>query len=180
MERLTERDEYGNADIIALSEVMPELYAELNFSETNALTAVLNRLASYEDTNLEPEWVMEFAKAEREGRYIMLKDAEKAGVNRLRELAQADRDGRCAVLPVKPGDIVTCIWYGIPIQAKVKRVTFYWVGDEIDWYAITTSTTGSKECFGKEDWGKTVFPTREAAEEALKAREQNERVHRPR
>ena len=37
----------GNADIIALSEVMPELYAELSFSETNALTNALNRLAAY-------------------------------------------------------------------------------------------------------------------------------------
>lgn len=55
MNRLTERDEYGNADIIALSDVMPELYAELSFSETNALTNALNRLADYEDTGLTPE-----------------------------------------------------------------------------------------------------------------------------
>lgn len=55
MNRLTERDEYGNADIIALSDVMPELYAELSFSETNALTSTLNRLAAYEDTGLTPE-----------------------------------------------------------------------------------------------------------------------------
>lgn len=49
MTRLTERDEFGNADIIALSNVMPELYAELSFSETNALTDALNKLAEYED-----------------------------------------------------------------------------------------------------------------------------------
>lgn len=49
MTRLTERDEFGNADIIALSDVMPELYAELSFSETNALTDALNKLAEYED-----------------------------------------------------------------------------------------------------------------------------------
>lgn len=55
MDRLTERDEYGNADIIALSDVMPELYAELSFSETNALTDTLNRLAAYEDTGLTPD-----------------------------------------------------------------------------------------------------------------------------
>lgn len=54
MDRLTERDEYGNADIIALSDVMPELYAELSFSETNALTDTLNRLAAYEDTGFTP------------------------------------------------------------------------------------------------------------------------------
>lgn len=49
MTRLTERDEFGNADIIALSDVMPELYAELSFSETNALTDALNKLGRYED-----------------------------------------------------------------------------------------------------------------------------------
>lgn len=42
MNRLTERDEYGNADIIP-------------FSETNPLTAALNKLAAYEDTGLSPE-----------------------------------------------------------------------------------------------------------------------------
>ncbi len=58
MDRLTEIDEYGNADIIALSDVMPELYAELSFSEANALTETLNRLAAYEDTGLTPEEIM--------------------------------------------------------------------------------------------------------------------------
>lgn len=48
-ERLTQRDEFGNAEIIALSDFMPELYAELSFSETNALTNALNKLADYED-----------------------------------------------------------------------------------------------------------------------------------
>lgn len=54
MKRLTKRDEYGNADIIALSDIMPDLYDGLSFSETNALTAALNRLAAYEDTGLLP------------------------------------------------------------------------------------------------------------------------------
>lgn len=49
MERLTRRDEYGNANIIALSDIMPELYAGLSFSETNAMTDALNKLADYED-----------------------------------------------------------------------------------------------------------------------------------
>ena len=59
MERLTERDEYGNADIIALSDMMPEIYAELSFGEANSLTDALNRLAAYEDTGLTPEKITE-------------------------------------------------------------------------------------------------------------------------
>ena len=54
MNRLTQWDEYGNADIISLDDVMPEIYAELSFSEANALTDVLNLLGTYEDTGLTP------------------------------------------------------------------------------------------------------------------------------
>lgn len=59
MKRLTERDEYGNANIIALSDVMPEIYASLSFSETNALTEALNRLADYEDSGILPDKLSE-------------------------------------------------------------------------------------------------------------------------
>lgn len=62
MNRLTERDEFGNADIIALSDVMPEIYAGLSFSETNALTDALNHLAAYEDTGLTPEKIEKLKK----------------------------------------------------------------------------------------------------------------------
>ena len=51
MPRLTSRDEYGNAEIIALEDITPQLYEGLSFSETNALTAALNKLADYEDAD---------------------------------------------------------------------------------------------------------------------------------
>lgn len=65
MVRLTEWDEYGNADIIALSDVMPELYSGMSFDETNALTDAINRLAEYEDTGLTPLEVASFAHVNR-------------------------------------------------------------------------------------------------------------------
>ena len=61
-----------------------------------------DRLAAYEDTRLTPERCAEFARADAEGRYIVMRDAEQEGVARLRELAEADRDGRVVVLPCKP------------------------------------------------------------------------------
>lgn len=61
--------------------------------------AVCERLAAYEDTGLTPERCAEFARADAEGRYIVMRDAEQEGVARLRELAEADKDGRCVVLP---------------------------------------------------------------------------------
>lgn len=45
--RLTERDEYGNADIIGLS--TEKLFGELYFDEINLLTKALNKLAFLED-----------------------------------------------------------------------------------------------------------------------------------
>ena len=62
-------------------------------------TAVCERLAAYEDTGLTPERCAEFARADAEGRYIVMRDAEQEGVARLRELAEADKNGRVAVLP---------------------------------------------------------------------------------
>ena len=59
---------------------------------------VWERLKAYEDTGLEPERCAEFARADAEGRYIVMRDAEQEGVARLRELAEADRAGRLVVL----------------------------------------------------------------------------------
>lgn len=73
----------------------------------NVLRSIIRQLysalAAYEDTGLEPERCAEYGKADREGRYIVLHDAEQEGVKRLRELAEADKDGRVAVLPCKVG-----------------------------------------------------------------------------
>ena len=58
-----------------------------------------DRLAAYEDTGLTPERCAEFARADAEGRYIVMRDAEQEGVARLRELAEADKNGRVVVIP---------------------------------------------------------------------------------
>ena len=67
---------------------------------------VWERLKAYEDTGLTPERCAEFARADAEGRYIVMRDADQEGVARLRELAEADKDGRVVVLPCKVGDTV--------------------------------------------------------------------------
>lgn len=46
-ERLTEWDEYGNADIVGVN--MPDVYYCVEFDEVNILTTALNRLAELED-----------------------------------------------------------------------------------------------------------------------------------
>lgn len=65
-------------------------------------TAVCERLASYEDSGLTPE---EIKAPFTEDTMINLA-AQALGVepSRLRELAEADKDGRCVVLPCKVGE----------------------------------------------------------------------------
>ncbi len=54
MKRLTERDEFGNANIIGLESAA--LQQDLDFEAFNRVTAALNRLADYEEkTGLLPE-----------------------------------------------------------------------------------------------------------------------------
>lgn len=91
-------------------------------------------------------------------------------LDRLRELVEADRDGRCVVLPCKLHDKVFFIENGCVKETEVDsfhnwtsgrwkisthtdRMFDHWKGYEIDFSGI----------------GKTVFLTREAAEAALKA-----------
>lgn len=50
MDRLTERDEFGNADIIGVDS--QDLTEALDFDQLNLVTEALNRLAAYEDTGL--------------------------------------------------------------------------------------------------------------------------------
>lgn len=90
----------------------PEFCLDACFCEFGALFAAATqaaelraRLGVYEDTGLEPEECAKYAQAEKEGRYIVLKEARSAGVHRLEEIARADIEGRLLVLPC--GDDVT-------------------------------------------------------------------------
>ena len=75
--------------------------------------AAWSRLAAYEDTGLTPERCAEFARADAEGRCIIMRDAEQEqeGVARLRELAEADKEGRLFLLPTEPGRPMLCQEY---------------------------------------------------------------------
>lgn len=65
----------------------------------------IDRLAAYEDTGLEPEEI-EQLKGEVFGLKVDKQELEQyralGPIDRLRELKQADDEGRCVVLPFKP------------------------------------------------------------------------------
>ena len=125
---------------------------------------IIDRLAAYEDTGLEPEEIirngMMFEDNKRyAGRLeLKLKAYEKLGpIDRLRELKQADDEGRCVVLPAKPdqtiyqwriGDDCPSVSRldGVQINADGEITYPIWCGH---------LTPG--------DFGKTVFLTREEA-----------------
>ena len=92
-----------------------------------------DRLAAIEDIlgdEYDLDLLQKQIQAYREGRYIILKEPEQAGVSRLRELAQADREERCVVLP-KDGMVYYIEeaggekWIGNkPIQQVILRCGF--------------------------------------------------------
>jgi hypothetical protein len=126
--------------------------------------AAWSRLADYEDTRLTPERCAEFARADAEGRYIVMRDAEQEGVARLRELAEADKDGRLVVLPCKVGDTIYHI-------SKVRTSHFeddkIIIDDEGRWKIYEMPFT----LIHLPYIGKSYFLTREEAGKALKTKE---------
>lgn len=66
------------------------------------IAKAFDRLAAYENTGLEPEEIESLCDMDRREKMAeMLRIEEYFGVSidRLRELVEADRDGRCVVLP---------------------------------------------------------------------------------
>ncbi len=89
-----------------------------------------------------------------------LRNAANGFKARLRELVQADRDGRCVVLPAKIGDSIYFTFLGKIIEKQVFSVVTFYNSQRI-------YCNGTSLYFGPDDIGETVFLTREAAEEAL-------------
>lgn len=76
----------------------------LNCGDCGILDKIVDRLAAYEDTGLEPEAVKHLKLASMGKAIAEITEFEGIPVDRLRELAEADREGRCVVLPIKiPG-----------------------------------------------------------------------------
>lgn len=160
MERLTKR-ENGHAHYPRCFEE-PCVGMGCRIENCEFKVEICDRLAAYEDTGLMPERCAEFARADAEGRYIVMRDAEQEGVARLRELAEADKDGRLMVLPCKVGDTVYFALLGRIIEKQVFSIVLFSNSTRI-------YCGGTSEYFRPEDIGKTFFLTREEAEKALEA-----------
>lgn len=127
-----------------------------------------DRLAAYEDSKCAPEEVLPKDKADEIALKLMrLSDLESlCSYDRLRELAEADKDGRLVVPPCKVGDV---LYRASPSGLVVHRVVnVVYRGLTSRWYIDTIPNLP----YASEELGKTTFLTREEAEKALKEVEQ--------
>ena len=99
MKRLTERDDSGNG-------------FHLISHGRNPRYDAVDRLAAYENTGLEPEAVNALKLASMGEAIAEIKEFDGIPIDRLRELVEAEKDGRLVVLPCKVGDTVYMTLHG--------------------------------------------------------------------
>jgi len=149
----------------------------LKIGDTEYSGEAVDRLAAYEGTGLEPEEILSAVDMAKIACALHELNAYKelGSIGRLRELVEADRGGRCVVLPVKLHDKLYYVdkeqvretevesihnWTSgrWKLSTHTDRQSTHWIGYEVDFNGI----------------GKTVFLTRAEAEAALR-REQDEK-----
>lgn len=124
------------------------------------------RLAAYESTGLEPETI----KAAADSKNAILTLASlflDTTAGRLRELVQADQDGRLAITPCKVGDIVYQVTEGVVSEFKVRFIEVSTCGCLFLHADLRVGTVFTGTVFSEDEIGKTVFLTREEAERCL-------------
>ena len=128
------------------------------------------RLKAYEDTGLGPEEV-ERSKLEIEAGCVKaIARTYGIDINRLRKLAEADKDGRLVVLPCKVGDGLYEVTGRKTISVyKVRAIRVELFGLFIEWDIEEGFVWQSLAGINAGEIGKTVFLTREEAEKALEA-----------
>lgn len=166
----------------------PEGVVAILYRALCAMAEVRAKLFRYEDTGLEPEEVVQ-TKLALIGKVLAeIKEFEGVPIERMIELAQAEKDGRLVVLPCKVGDKVKV---DVNSWGNVWNYKTYDCGKfllgEIVSISITRKQFLMKICAKHNvSWkrpmrrypisalGKTVFLTREEAEAALKKREETD------
>lgn len=124
------------------------------------------RLAAYEDTHMMPSDVTSM----RMDMAIIAALFNGIDVDRMKELAEADKDGRLVMPPCKAGDTVYEVTSRKTIsEYRVKAIRMELFCTFIEWDIVAGFV--DKSIFGVpvDEIGKTVFLTRKEAETALEA-----------
>jgi len=102
MERLTEKHYLGTDHYVTCS---GNCNVDMDCIECPSFDRLVERLAAYEDTGLTPAEVSALVKDWSDRCTIV---GECGGIERMRELAEADKDGRLVVLPFTSGRTLLC------------------------------------------------------------------------
>ena len=127
-------------------------YWRVNFSGVQYQADFVDRLAAYEDTGLEPEAVEMVKLALAAKHMVDLETLNNTPISRLVELAEADKEGRCIILPCKVYETD-----GVRVYEHTVREVIY--------------ETAGGPAFDKNAIGKSIFLTRAEAERALQEME---------
>ena len=164
MERLTKRIEDGQA-------IFHECHGTCGTCDganCYCIGPMVDRLAAYEDTGLEPEEIKVHEAAKYNAGYYhgdedrcRWIEKELGPIDHLRDLLQAEKDGRLVVLPCKVGDHV---W-----ADGREAIVVWFLGYKTERYLHAQFFDNAKHTdIPFYEIGKTVFLTREKAEAALK------------
>jgi hypothetical protein len=183
MERLTYRLKTG--------EVLMATEYEEKYTKDEWIVMLQCRLAAYEDTGLTPEEINDLASVREispEAEYAINKHADNIIERldkllhqtdddaRLRDLAEADKDGRVVMLPCKVGDRLYEVTGRKTISVyKVRAIRVELFGLFIEWDIVEGFVWQSLAGINAGEIGKTVFLTREEAEKELEEQDGNQR-----
>ena len=143
-------------------------------SGTCTMKEVWKRLKAYEDSGCEPEEVLPKDKADEIALKLMrLADLESlCSYDHLRELAEADKEGRVLILPCKVGDMLYEVTGRKTISVyKVKAIRVELFSLFIEWDIVEGFVWQYLNDMNANEIGKTVFLSREEAEKALQKME---------
>ena len=100
---------------------------------------------------------------------------EDYNLDRLKELVEADRDGRCVVFPCKIGDTVYDIQMGKITEKTIISIPFL-LSKSVNHLCLhAINNRDALTTIETENLGKTVFLSREEAEDALERMEGEEK-----
>ena len=153
MERLTKRIEGGQA-------VFHECHGTCGTCDganCYCIEPMVDRLTAYEDTGLEPEDIISAVDMAKIACALHELNAYKdiGPIDHIRDLLQAEKNGRMVVLPCKVGDTV--------YQIDAERV----YESEVKWIIFDCDDIA----FDERAIGGSIFLTRDEAEAALKGGE---------
>lgn len=132
--------------------------------DNSTMRSLLQRLSAYEDTGLMPAEVLSM----KMDMAIINAMFQNADVERMEELAKADKGGRLVLLPCKPLDTVYSLFCGEIVEKRIGAITINGYTNPRIWVELYCGFLATQTKRWDLAVGKEFYLTREEAETALK------------